>query len=130
MVSPDDVVPAVDQMGLPAPEKEALLSRLNADQPAPAHARTRLAWITLWDTDAEDGDVVRIESNGLSRTITLSKQPLTIAVPVPADSVVKVSGVRDGEGGGITVGFASGAARAVFPIMSVGQTLGLRVRFN
>jgi hypothetical protein len=151
MVSPDDVVPAVDQMGLPAPEKAALLARLNADQPAlspgqkpetvapatlsaaapaPAHARTRLAWITLWDTDAEDGDVVRIESNGLSRTITLSKQPLTIAVPVPADSVVKVSGVRDGEGGGITVGFASGAARAVFPIMSVGQTLGLRVRFN
>ncbi len=96
----------------------------------PAAARTRLAWVTLWDTDAEDGDVVRIESNGLSRTITLSKQPLTIAVPVPADSVIKVIGVRDGEGGGITVGFASGAARAVFPIMSVGQTLGLRVRFN
>ena len=89
-----------------------------------------LAWITLWDTDAEDGDVVRIDSGGYSRTITLSKQPVTIAVPVPHDSVISVTGIRDGEGGGITVGLASGASRAVFPIMSVGQTLGLRAQFN
>jgi hypothetical protein len=93
-------------------------------------ARLSLAWITLWDTDAEDGDVVRIDSGGYSRTITLSKQPVTIAVPVPHDSVISVTGIRDGEGGGITVGLASGASRAVFPIMSVGQTLGLRAQFN
>jgi hypothetical protein len=90
----------------------------------------RLAWVTLWDTDAEDGDVVRLDSQGYSRTITLTKQPVTFAVPVPADGLIQVTGIRDGEGGGITVGLASGASKAVFPIMSVGQTLGLKVTFD
>lgn len=90
----------------------------------------RLAWVTLWDTDAEDGDVVRIDSQGYSRTITLTKQPVTFAIPVPASGVVNVTGIRDGEGGGITVGLASGESKAIFPIMSVGQTLGLKVEVN
>jgi hypothetical protein len=90
----------------------------------------RLAWVTLWDTDAEDGDVVRLDSEGYSRTVTLAKKPVTFAVPVPRDSIIKVTGIRDGEGGGITVGLASGASQAVFPIMSVGQTLGLKVSFD
>jgi hypothetical protein len=90
----------------------------------------RLAWVTLWDTDAEDGDVVRLDSEGYSRTVTLAKKPVTFAVPVPQDGIIKVTGIRDGEGGGITVGLASGASQAVFPIMSVGQTLGLKVSFE
>ena len=160
LVSEGDVSSAVEQMGLAPNEKSALLSNLKAPtpavadiapakagepvgqataqaqatpqgQPAPQVANPlRLAWVTLWDTDAEDGDAVRIDSGAFSRTVTLSKQPLTIAIPVPPNSVVKVTGIRDGEGGGITVGFASGGARAVFPIMSVGQTLGLRVQVN
>ncbi len=103
-----------------------------AAAPAPSQSThpNRLAWITLWDTDAEDGDAVRIDSQGYSRMITLTKQPVTFAIPVPLDGVVKVTGIRDGEGGGITVGFASGASRAAFPIMSVGQTLGLNVRLD
>jgi hypothetical protein len=90
----------------------------------------RLAWVTLWDTDAEDGDVVRLDSAGYSRTVTLAKKPVTFAVPVPEDGIIKVTGIRDGEGGGITVGLASGASQAVFPIMSEGQTLGLKVSFD
>jgi hypothetical protein len=93
-----------------------------------APARLQLAWLTLWDTDVEDGDVVRIDSAGYSRTVTLTKAPLTFAIPVPPTGVVTVTGIRDGDGGGITVGLASGGARAVFPIMSAGQVLGLRVR--
>jgi hypothetical protein len=149
LVADGDVRTAVEQMGLAPDEKKTLLVNLSApapaapaadaatklgesvSQPAPQEpARLRLAWITLWDTDAEDGDAVRIDSAGFSRTLTLSKQPVTIAIPVPPDSIVEVTGVRDGEGGGITVGLASGGARAVFPIMSVGQTLGLRVQVN
>jgi hypothetical protein len=90
----------------------------------------RLAWVTLWDTDAEDGDVVRLDSAGYSRTVTLAKKPVTFAVPVPEDGIIKVTGIRDGEGGGITVGLASGASQAVFPIMSERQTLGLKVSFD
>jgi hypothetical protein len=87
----------------------------------------RLAWITLWDTDVEDGDVVRIESRGYSRTVTLTKRGVTFAVPVPLDGVIRVTGVNDGDGGGITIGLASGATKAIFPIMSPGQSLGLSV---
>jgi len=92
--------------------------------------QTKLAWITLWDTDSEDGDVVRIDSQGYSRTVTLTTKPVVFAIPVPADGIIKVTGILDGEGGGITVGLASGASKAVFPIMSVGQVLGLHVKIK
>lgn len=88
----------------------------------------RLTWITFWDTDAEDGDAIRIDTQGYSRTVSLTKEPITLAIPIPAEGSISVVGIRDGEGGGITVGLASGESRAVFPIMSVGQTLGLKVR--
>lgn len=92
--------------------------------------RLQLVWIRLWDTDAEDGDVVRIDSAGYSRTVNLTKRGDTFAVPVAADGLVRVTGIKDGDGGGITVGLASGSSQAVFPIMSEGQVLGLRVRVN
>jgi hypothetical protein len=90
----------------------------------------KLVWITLWDTDAEDGDAIRIDSQGYSRTVILTKQPVTFAIPVPVSDVVSITGVRDGEGGGITVGLASGASKAVLPIMSVGQVLNLKVKVH
>lgn len=106
-----------------APQVEAAQGQLRA-------RRVRLVWITLWDTDVEDGDVVRIDSQGYSRTVRLTKKGDTFAVPIPADGLIKVTGVKDGDGGGITVGVGSGNARAIFPIMSEGQQLGLRVRVN
>jgi len=102
--------------------------------PAPSHAsngsQVTLAWVRLCDTDVEDGDVVRIDSSGYSRTVTLTKQGSTFAIPVPARGNVRITGVRDGDGGGVTVGLASGSAQAVLPIMSVGQVLTLNVRTN
>ncbi|WP_114240962.1 hypothetical protein [Dyella sp. C9] len=95
-----------------------------------APQRVQLVWVRLWDTDAEDGDVVRIDSGGYSRTVRLTKHGDTFAVPVAADGVIRVTGVKDGDGGGITVGLASGMSQAVFPIMSEGQVLGLRVRLD
>lgn len=152
MIPDHDLNRAVNTMSLPLQQKQALLQNTQtpsiaprasamvrelakraskATLPAPAETqRLQLAWLTLWDTDIEDGDVVRIDSQGYSRTITLTKAPVTFAIPVPVDGVVKVTGIRDGDGGGITVGLASGASRAVFPIMSREQVLGLRVRVN
>jgi hypothetical protein len=149
---------AVESMALPPAAQVALQADLNASananaasaQAAPVQAQAaprpvqqpvpdalpahpssrRLAWVTLWDTDAEDGDVVRIDSQGYSRTVVLKKQPMTFAIPVPADGHVRITGVRDGEGGGVTVGLASGATQAILPIMSVGQVLSLNVRVN
>jgi hypothetical protein len=121
VVPPSESAAALDGMQLAPPAKTALAEALEP---------LRLAWVTLWDTDAEDGDVVRLDSEGYSRTVTLAKKPVTFAVPVPRDGIIKVTGIRDGEGGGITVGLASGASQAVFPIMSEGQTLGLKVSFD
>ena len=90
----------------------------------------RLAWITLWDSDVEDGDAVRLDSAGYSRTVSLTKQPQTFAIPVTATGQVTLTGVRDGDGGGITVGVASGAQQVLVPIMSVNQVLPLTVRIN
>ncbi len=86
-----------------------------------------LVRITLWDTDAQDRDEVRIESQGYSRIVQLTKAEQVVVAPVSASGVINIVGMRDGEGGGITVGVASGSSRAVFPVMSEGQVLGLKV---
>jgi hypothetical protein len=111
-----------------APESVATSRTTPAAQPQAQAQRLQLVWIRLWDTDAEDGDVVRIDSAGYSRTVRLTKHGDTFAVPVSSDGMVRVTGIKDGDGGGITVGLASGSSQAVFPIMSEGQVLGLRVR--
>jgi hypothetical protein len=153
-VAAGDVDKAIQSMHLDLAAAQALKTELNGDgstpqgasaagspsaaqqlRPQPATAvtqrrRLQLVWITLWDTDVEDGDIVRLDSAGYSRTVRLTKQGDTFAVPVPADGVIKITGISDGDGGGITVGLASGGEKAVFPIMSEGQELGLKVRMN
>lgn len=99
-----------------------------APAPAKQTAQTLLVWVRLWDTDVEDGDVVRIDSAGYSRTVTLTKNGVTFAVPVAPGGHIRIAGIRDGDGGGITVGLASGSTQAILPIMSVGQVLNLNVR--
>jgi hypothetical protein len=138
-VDPAEVSAAAASMGLTPQGKQALLAdaavatprQTPATQSATAPTEPlRLAWITLWDTDVEDGDAVRIDSEGYSRTITLTKRGSTFAVPIPANGVITVTGIRDGDGGGITVGLASGSVKAIFPIMSTGQSLALNVTIN
>jgi hypothetical protein len=95
-----------------------------------SRASTQLAWVTLWDSDVEDGDAVRIESGGYARTVLLTKRGITFAIPVPPNGQIHLIGVQDGDGGGITVGLASGAAKVILPVMSVGQVLALNVKVN
>lgn len=150
-VSAEDTEKALQGMHLSQAALQSVRSDLQVDTPAHASTaptratdaapvvhplaqvqarsqRLKLMWIRLWDTNAEDGDVVRIDSGGYSRTVRLTKRGDTFAVPVPSDGVIRVTGIKDGDGGGITVGLASGSSQAVFPIMSEGQVLGLKVR--
>jgi len=126
----------------PAPQvrdaaPDALAEPSPAPQTSPAYASAaskaatiRLAWITLWDSDVEDGDVVRIDSEGYSRIVVLANRGVTFAIPVPSSGKISLTGIRDGDGGGITVGIASGPTKAILPIMSVGQVLNLNVKVN
>jgi hypothetical protein len=139
-LDPNDSSPSVAKAnpGSQAPIKKEVLKR-SKSSPVAGQSRPdvrplttpplRLAWITLWDTDAEDGDTVRIDSAGFSQTVVLSNTPMTIAVPVISDGDVQITGAHDGTGG-ITVGVASGGAKIAFPIMSVGQTLGVRIQVD
>ncbi|MCX4162859.1 MULTISPECIES: hypothetical protein [Paraburkholderia] len=115
-----DVAPA------PAPATTALAQAA----PATQAAQPVLVWVRLWDSNVEDGDVVRIDSAGYSRTVSLTNRGITFAVPVSASGQIRITGIRDGDGGGITVGLGSGSAQAILPIMSVGQVLTLNVRTN
>jgi hypothetical protein len=134
IVAPSELEQAMSTMGLDTEDQQALSSELRvapspAPQPEPAAADRRplrLVWITLWDTHAQDGDVVRIDSSGFSTTVTLSNTPITFAVPIPEQGVINVTGIRDG-GGWITIGAMSGVQRVALPVMSVGQVLGVPV---
>lgn len=132
-VGASEMTGALASMKLPAEEKQRLIEALaapSAETPAPTAVSSgspvRLAWITLWDTDAQDGDQVRLDSNGFSTVVVLANTPVTFAIPVPEQGVVNLTGVHDG-GGGITIGAMSGAQRVALPIMSVGQVLGVPV---
>jgi hypothetical protein len=56
--------------------------------------------LLLWDWGDEDGDVVRIAGE----TITLRNGPAAVYLPLKPGTTVEVLGVKDGRGGGITVG--------------------------
>ena len=57
----------------------------------------KLAWLTLWDTHAEDGDILRFESTAsFPIEVMALNAKTTIAIPYPADGNVVVTGVRDG----------------------------------
>jgi len=120
----------IKQSVLPKDHPQKIDRPLPGTAARPGENAIRLAWLTLWDSDVEDGDVVRIDSQGYSRMVYLTKAPVTFAVPVPSAGIINVTAIRDGDGGGITVGIASGSSKVILPVMSVGQVLGLKVKGN
>lgn len=93
---------------------------------ATGNSPLRLVSVSVWDSDAEDGDVVAVVSGGYRREVALTKAVQTIAFPVDGSSLVQFVGVRDG-GGGITLGLRGPSQEILMPIMSEGQTLSLPI---
>lgn len=121
-VAPDEVEDAIADMppSVTTEQREALRSDIN-------QGRIRLAWVTLWDTMVEDGDVLRFESSSsIPIEITALNAKTTFAIPFPSDGNVIVTGVRDG-GGGITIALESGATQIAWPTMEPGDQLRLPV---
>lgn len=122
MVSAEDVEQAIEQLppSVTTDQKENIRSDIS-------QGRVELAWLTLWDTHAEDGDVLRFESvNSIPIEVTALNAKTTIAIPYPAGGSVLVTGVKDG-GGGITIALESGATQVMWPTMQPGDTLNLPV---
>jgi hypothetical protein len=122
LVASEDVDRAIAEMPDSVSEEQKVELREQVDD-----GTVRLAWLTLWDTHAEDGDVLRFESSmSFPIDVTALNSRTTIAIPYPAEGAVQVTGMVDG-GGGITIALASGAAQIAWPTMQPGDTLTLPV---
>jgi hypothetical protein len=88
-----------------------------------ASGRTRIGWLTILDSDVEDGDWVSVSAAGLSQQVRLYHAPTTIAVPYRPGLPVTVTGTVDGDGKSITVAVRVGAASFVLAPMQVGTSV-------
>jgi hypothetical protein len=105
------------------PEKEAEQLMLEAEG-----GRLSLAWVTLWDNLAEDGDVVTVEANGMTHTVPILNSPTTIVVPYSVNSPsLTITGTHDG-GGGITIAARTESGALPLPPMNVGESKVLRFK--
>ncbi|WP_330565706.1 hypothetical protein [Pseudomonas yamanorum] len=102
--------------------------RLNQKLATASHPQ--LAWISLRDTDAEDGDVVRVDSLEYSRTVKLTRAPLLVAVVVVDGGTLSITGIRDGDGNGITLGLKADRVERWLPVMHVGQVQHLTISLH
>src|SRR5436190_23073699 len=88
-----------------------------------ASGRTRIGWITVSDSDVEDGDWVTLSSAGFEQAVRLYHKPTTIAVPYTPGVPVTVTGRVDGDGKGITVAVFIGASNFPLAPMQVGTSV-------
>ncbi len=116
---------------VPLQERELAIKTMNLPEARARELRqqiedgkTDIAWIDLWDDQAEDGDVIRVTSGGVSVDVSLHNQPVRLAVPV---APLSITGMVDG-GGGITAGVRSSSGSIGTPVMQPGQTIIIGVR--
>lgn len=119
-VSAQERAGAVAGMQLPAAARATLERELDTK-------KVELVWLTFWDDRDEDGDTIQVESDGFMQLIRLANRPVTIAVPRPAQGIVRVRGTYDG-GGGITMAARVKGLAVPMPVMTVGQVIGIPVR--
>jgi len=134
-VATQDIDKAIDSMHLPPDQRQLLKSTLlTNDKSSPIGAsalkpdKAGLVWISLWDFQAPDGDIVHVSSAGYEMDIPLQKLKNKIAVPVDESKAIKITGVRDG-GGGITLAIQSGVTTVSMPVLQVGQVLSLPLSY-
>lgn len=87
-----------------------------------------LAWVTVWDNYAEDGDIVEVSAGGMTHIVPILHAPTTIVVPYSIDSAeLQIRGIKDG-GGGITVAARTATGSLPLPPMQEGEVRTLRFK--
>jgi hypothetical protein len=118
-VSPDDrpaVAAAVAALKVSSPQ------RVEIEQ-AVIERRQRLAWIVFLDSIDPDGDTVAVEASGLTQQIVLTKSWTPVAVTLADSAPIGVTALRDGQGGGITVAFATSTGPMSMRILQPGERI-------
>jgi len=104
------------QLNMPEAEKRRLAEKL-------ADGTVRLAAVTLWDTVDEDGDTVEVSAATFSQTLVIMHKPAMFFVPLQQGGTVSIRAVRDGGGGGVTLGVSTIVGPVVLPPLAVGQVV-------
>jgi hypothetical protein len=118
---------AFELMNLTPVEREELTKELGAAKAEGAPAKRQLLWITLWDSDAEDGDVVSLQSGSYRAPFTLKNKPQQFPVLLAPDGILHFVGAGDGDGRGVTVGALSGRTAISLPVLAVDERVWVRV---
>ncbi|MEZ5890178.1 MAG: hypothetical protein R3D52_07875 [Xanthobacteraceae bacterium] len=116
MVKPAEIDQAVAALVMSEPQKEQVRQALKRND-------MRIAWVQLSDSFDEDGDWVKVTAGGFSQNLRLFKKPLRFAIPYVPGAPVAVTGLIDGEGGGITVAVHSGASTFGLKPLVKGETI-------
>ena len=118
-VSPDDraaVASAVAALKISPPQRAEIAQ-------AVADRRQRLGWIVFVDSMDPDGDTVAVEASGLTQQIVLTKAWTPVAVALADSGPIGVTAVRDGQGGGVTVAFATSSGTMPIRILRPGERI-------
>jgi hypothetical protein len=118
-VSPEDraaVAAAVAALKV-APPQRAEIEQAVIDR------RQRLGWIVFTDSMDPDGDTIAVEASGLTQQIVLSKSWTPVAVVLEDGGPIGVTAVRDGQGGGVTVAFATSTGAMPVRILRPGERI-------
>lgn len=118
-VSPDDraaVAAAVAALKVATPQRAGI-------EQAVIERRQRLGWIVFVDSIDPDGDTVAVEAAGLTQQIVLTKSWTPVAVTLADSSPIGVTALRDGQGGGVTVAFATSTGPMSMRILRPGERI-------
>jgi hypothetical protein len=72
---------------------------------------------------SEDGDMVELNAAGFSQRVTIMHKPVSFFLPLNPGGSVNIKAVRDGGGGGVTLGVSTITGKLALPILAVGQSV-------
>ena len=119
LVSPDDraaVASAVAALKVAPPQRAEIAQ-------AVVERRQRLGWIVFTDSMDPDGDTIAVEASGLTQQIVLTKSWTPVAVALADSGPIGVTALRDGQGGGVTVAFATSSGTMPMRILRPGERI-------